>query len=293
MANTQQFGSKGNNNTYTGTTLSSWSRQQKIAMVASFVILGLLLALSACSKASKPAAVKTSSPAPTSATAATAPTTPAVSTPAETTPATPKKVRKVRPATVTYNDSNSGVSFRYPRKYALTAGEKALPAMNGVDPLPMNFVEKGGVAVATVEVPRELYPRTDFASAFFHVNVNRSLTEQQCSQFAFVEKDKTDGQAAEPANVEVGAMKLVKTSDFDNSKLMQADADYYHRYENGVCYEFVLGMGTQGYGTVEGIKPVSREDVFGKLEKILATVTIQPAAQEQVAKVAAAPEASK
>ena len=45
------------NNTVSGTTLSSWSRQQKIAMatIAGFAILGLLLALSACSKQSSEA----------------------------------------------------------------------------------------------------------------------------------------------------------------------------------------------------------------------------------------------
>jgi hypothetical protein len=49
-------------NTISGTTLSSWSRQQKLAMIAGFAILGLLLAVSACSKqSSKPALVGTSS----------------------------------------------------------------------------------------------------------------------------------------------------------------------------------------------------------------------------------------
>ena len=38
----------------------------------------------------------------------------------------------------------------------------------------------------------------------------------------------------------------------------------------------VLGLGTAGYGTEEGIEAVNREQVFGKLEKILASVKIQP-----------------
>ncbi len=52
-----------NKNTISGTSLSSWSRQQKFAMIASFTILGMLLAMSACSKQSaKPALVGVSSP---------------------------------------------------------------------------------------------------------------------------------------------------------------------------------------------------------------------------------------
>jgi len=61
------------NNTILGTMLSSWSRQQKLAMIAGFTILGLLLVVSACSKQDpKPALVGVSSPASSSATPATA-----------------------------------------------------------------------------------------------------------------------------------------------------------------------------------------------------------------------------
>ena len=118
MAN---FQSPGKNNDFSGTMLSSWSRQQKIAMIAGFVILGFLIAMSACSKqASKSAQVGVSKPGAVSASRATPANT--------TTPATPvaKKKAKKRPAAiVTYRDSNSGVSFRYPRKYELASGENA------------------------------------------------------------------------------------------------------------------------------------------------------------------------
>jgi hypothetical protein len=291
MAKFEQLGSiSSNNHTYTGTTLSGWSRQQKIAMIASLALLGFLLALSACSKqASKPSATHSPAATPTSAVAVPTAVTPV----ATTDPSATKKVRKPRPSIVTYSDPSFGVSFQYPRRYELTAGTKTLPAMNGVDPLPMNFVEQGGIALATVEMPGGSYPGTDFATAFFHVNVNRSLTEQQCSQFAYVDTHDTNGEKASPEKVEVGAMKLDKTSDFDSTLTKQAEAEYYHRFENGSCYEFVLGLGTQGYGTVEGINPVSREEVFTKLDKILATVKIEPAATEQVAASGAVPEAAK
>jgi hypothetical protein len=39
----------------------------------------------------------------------------------------------------------------------------------------MNFVQPGGVAVATVALPGGSYPGTDFASAFFNVNVKSTL----------------------------------------------------------------------------------------------------------------------
>ncbi len=60
--------------------------------------------------------------------------------------------------------------------------------------------------------------------------------------------------------------------------MKQRDAKYYHAFSNGACYEFALGIGTEGDGNVEGITTVDRQAVFAKLEKILATVKLQPAA---------------
>jgi len=271
------------NNTISGTTLSSWSRQQKLAMIAGFAILGLLLAVSACSKQSpKPALVGVSSPAPISAAAAPA-ATPAPTPTAAASPAPTKKAPKKRPANVTYNEANFGVSFLYPRKFALTSGEKAQPQLAAVGDVPMNFVQPGGVAVATVALPGSSYPGTDFESAFFNVNVNRSVSEQECAHFAFVDTRNADGEPVDAEKVKIGSADMEMTSDFSASAMKQAETQYYHSYENGACYEYVLGLGTAGYGAKDGIEPVNRDEVFAKLEKILATVKISPVEQEHVA----------
>jgi hypothetical protein len=73
------------------------------------------------------------------------------------------------------------------------------------------------------------------------------------------------------------------TSEFAGSATKQAEAQYYHNYENGACYEYVLGLGTAGYGLTDGVEPVNRDDVFARLEKILATVKIRPVASERTA----------
>ena len=271
-----------------GTTLSSWSRQHKLAMAtaAGFAIVGLLLAVSACSKQSpKPALIGVSSPASASA------TPPAVAALAATptvasAPAPKKKAAKKRPANVVYSDPNSGVSFLYPRKFALTSGDKAQPPLAGMDDVPMNFVQPGGVAVATVAVPSGSYPGTDFASAFFNVNVNRSLSEQECEHFAFVDTRNGDGEPVDAEEVKVGSTNMETTSNFFASAIKQAETQYYHNYENGACYEYVLGLGTEGFATEGGIEHVNRDEVFARLEKILATVKINPVEQEDVAEQA-------
>jgi hypothetical protein len=188
-----------------GAALTSWSRQQKLAMIASFAILGALLAATACSKQSpKPALIgvfsPVSSPASGSAMPAAAQAAEASSeaTGFAIAPIAPaRKTPKKRAANVTYSDVDSGVSFLYPRKAVLTSGDRAQPGLADAADTPMNFAQSGGVTVATVALPGGWFPGTDFASAFFHVNVNRNVSEQECARFAFVDTGNVDGEAVD------------------------------------------------------------------------------------------------
>jgi len=277
------------NNVFTGTTLSSWSRQQKLTMIAGFAILAIALVVSACSKQSaKSTLVGVSSPTQNSQpvdSSVPVVATQTVIAPAQTPSAATKKVSKKRPANVLYTNANLGVSFMYPRKSNLTTGDKAQPYFDS-DAVPMNFVHDGGTAIATVELPKSLYPGTDFANAFFTVNVNRSIPQDECRHFAYLDMNEADGEPIDAEKITIGSTEMERTSEFAGSALKQAEAQYYHSYQNGACYEYILGLGTAGYGTKDGIQPVNRDEVFARLEKILATVNIQPAAQEeQAAKV--------
>jgi hypothetical protein len=281
MTNFEKFPRKINSND-SSTTLSAWSRQQKFAMIAGFTILGILIALSACSKQSaQPALVGISAPEAPNATVA---PRPVATTPVQAAPVAKKKTQKKHPAAiVTYRDPNTGLSFQYPRKYDLASGDTVQPQIDGLGAVPMNFVQPGGSAVAMVAMPATTYRGTDFTTAFFHVNVNRSLSEQECSEFASVDARNPDGEPVEAEELQVGTTTMKKTSNFSGDALKQAETEYYHRYENAACYEFVLGLGTAGFGTDKKVEAVNHEEIFGKLEKILATVKIKVIEKAQVA----------
>lgn len=273
------------NKTISRAMLSSWSRQQKLAMIAGFAILGLLVFVNACSKqSSKSALVAVSSPASTPSTSAVAPV-PELAATAAVQPVPTKKTPKKRPANVTYSDANSGILFLYPRKFALISSNRDQPHNAAVGDVPMNFVQPGGVAVATVALPDNSYPGTDFGSAFFNVNVNRNVSEEQCEHFAFVDASNADGEPVDAEKVKIGSTDMQMTSDFSGTASQQSETQYYHSYNNGACYEYVLGLGTEGFATEGGIKHVDRNEVFGKLEKILTSVTIKanPVEPEHVA----------
>src|ERR1700677_74458 len=93
-----------------------------------------------------------------------------------------RKIVRKAPANATYADKDFGVTFQYPRRYALKTGEAA-DELVSADPIPMDFVKPGGVALAAVALPESTYRGTDLAAAFFNVSVNKTLTADQCGAF--------------------------------------------------------------------------------------------------------------
>ena len=191
---------------------------------------------------------------------------------------TPKKVVKKRPSTEKFSDQTYGVSFRYPWQYAVKAGDAV-----DSDSVPMDFVQAGGVTAVSVEVPKGFYPETDFASAFFRVNINRSESEAECGQFAVPQPALPGEEAVQPAQMALGQLQMQEIEDISGEATDQADTKYYHLFQNGACYEFALGLATESTGDDETLMPVNREKVFRRLEAILATVKINPEAVPQVA----------
>jgi hypothetical protein len=232
----------------------------------------------------------------------------------------PKKSAPKKPATVNYTDKTYGVTFEYPRRYAIETGDAAAELLL-TNPIPMNFVQPGGVALAAVELPETGFVNTDFSSAFFDVSVHKTLTADQCNDFSVPQSKsiaktepapastevakqdstpKTDAQPA-PTTEQASAPKSTPSSDSaSNSKLMlgdlelrateavsgegtrQSDSKYFHIYQNGSCYEFALNVTTDA--SAEGlVKHVDRDRVFNRLEQILSTVKINPVAPEVTA----------
>ncbi len=207
-------------------------------------------------------------------------------------PVTKKKTRRARPSTVTYVDGTYGVSFRYPRKFTLKAGEKANLDSEGREQSALNFVEAGGVPIATVELPGSLYKGTDFVLGFFNVSVNKQLTAEQCGEFAAL-RSGAEGEPSAAVSIplllgEPGTIEPLKTSvrgmEFSHLEMATdlSNTRYYHRYEGGACYEFALGLQTAPHESVDDMPPVDDRDVFARLEKILASVKIKSTEVPQV-----------
>jgi hypothetical protein len=281
----------------------AWGKTNFETTSSTLVFAALLIVCSVavgCSS-DKPKSESSSQPAVTQ------PTLPAVSTPT-TAPAAPalqaatkpvhKKIVHKAPVTLAYADKTSGVSFQYPRKDALKSGDAAGEFVSS-DPTPMDFVQPGGVAVAAVTVPESTYPDSDLVSAFFNVSLNKTLTEEQCGEFATpqatpaspadpatpasanVQPSTSGPVAVQPGKLMIGDMELQSSETVASQGTREEASKYYHVFENGGCYEFALKVATTG-GETDGVKHVDRKEVFARLEKILATVKINPVSAPDV-----------
>jgi hypothetical protein len=220
----------------------------------------LLLAISCSNKSSKPAA-KIS--APTTANAA------ANAVPAVTQDA-PKKVKKHRPANATYVNGVYGVSFSYPRKYSLQSGNKNSDLASSM-PVPVNFLKPGATEIASVDMPDDSYPDTDFSSALLNVSVNSGMTAAECAQFVPAGKDF---EAAKAVTVKLGANEFSELEQMNGETNRQSDLKYFHVFKNGACYEFALDVETSRKAD-EDLAQVDRGKIFQQLEKILTTARIK------------------
>lgn len=236
---------------------------------AGVVMAVVLLVAIACSKQSNKPAANISAPTMPAATSA------ARSTPVAV-PVAAKKVRKARPANATYVNSTYGVSFSYPRKYSLQAGDK-----QSSTPVQASFLKPGAIQVATVDMPDDQYPDTDFSSALLNVSVNPGLTAEECGQFV---PNSADPEAAKPASAKLGANEFAEVEMMNGAQMngeqvngeagKQSDLKYFHLFKNGACYEFALDVETSRKPDAD-LAQADRGKIFHQLEKILSTARIK------------------
>src|SRR5580700_9049979 len=230
-----------------------------------FAVLLIACSLTVGCSSDQPKPISSANPTPI-----TQPTPPAVTTlapapvPVQQAAAKParKKVVRKAPATLTYADKTSGVSFKYARKYALKTGDAASELVAS-GPVPMDFTQPGGMALAAVALPDSVYPNSDLASAFFNVSVNKNVTAEQCGEFSVPQPNPT---ALADSAIQATAQVATRVSGQPMSKLMignlelqstentgggesgngtrEATSKYYHVFQNGACYEFALQVAT-------------------------------------------------
>lgn len=234
--------------------------------VAALALLtfSLALTLGGCSKnKSKEVSLHSASTTDTGTKFSTVPD-PSFTKPDVTQAVTPRKKTVIRhSSTIGYSDSKYGISFRYPRKDMLLTSDKTKQDSELLGQLPMNFVQPGGMPVAAIEMPG------DPGSALFGASVHKGLSSEQCGQFAIPEPSEVSADdSLAPTKTSIRGVEFSYVENTTEQNITR----YYHRFDNGVCYEFTLAVKE----SPEFNKPVDYLDTFDNLERILTTVKIKP-----------------
>ena len=157
-----------------------------------------------------------------------------------------------------------GISLSYPRSFVLRE-----PANLADEDNPLLHQRTDGSpnqqVLARIELPDNLYPRTDFLAGYLSLAVNSTLTAEQCAQSIGVDEESDPG-ALVINGTPFRSLQTAPDADGTHNSLRE-----YSAFTGGVCYEVELGVVTLNDGS---ITPVNHDQVFNRLDAILRTIKI-------------------
>lgn len=188
-----------------------------------------------------------------------------------------EKMQKRRRTTQHFAEDVYGVSFDAPKGYVLEAGELSDMdrGLGYLGALPMEFSEAGGVRIATVEVPKDAHPGTDFVNAFFTVSALADTTAERCAEFS-----PELSSAGRPLRQKISGMEFTGIPNSEAASMHEYFGKYFHGFSEGTCYEIGYGIVTADASANDGLKKVNNDAVLRRLERILETVVIEPNARD-------------
>jgi len=173
----------------------------------------------------------------------------------------------------TYSNPEQGISFRYPRYYALEEGELEEHSFFLKRQEDLDLEQPGATLVATVLIPEDGYPNTTFEHGSLQLLVNDSATPQACKE--------------PPGSGEPEAASTLKSTTLQGVLFRGTEWQYetagtqvverrYTGFANGQCYEFRLVVAAEIATEPDGVtKPIDEMRILRQLEKIVGSAQFQ------------------
>jgi hypothetical protein len=195
-------------------------------------------------------------------------------------------------ALATYSNPEYGVSFRYPRNFALLdddADDVAVDAdaaevegdLEAGTLQPNSSIrsreeleheEPGAALVASLIVPDDAYPNTLFAGGSVQFAVNRYQTAGSCRQSLLSRLGDSNGRSG------ASVIQGVEFSWIDNDE-GDGSTEFFERdyagFSHGACYEFFLRVGVSSPDDAGEGRPPDEKKILGHLEKIVASLQFE------------------
>jgi hypothetical protein len=169
----------------------------------------------------------------------------------------------------TFNSPEYGVSFRYPRNYALEEGNVMEHSFFLKRQEELDVEQPGARVVATVLIPDDAYPNTNFLHGSLQVTAKKSLPAEPC------------GLDFEPAVQRVRGVTIQSSIlEGRESSLITAGTEIVERrysgLSNGTCYEFSLVVAAGEPAESQDVKQADVAKIMRQLEKIVSSFQFHP-----------------
>lgn len=157
----------------------------------------------------------------------------------------------------TYTNQACGFSFQYPSEWTLKEGDRVKLSWGYLGPVQPAL--RHGVAVAAILIPYE--------PNFVSVSIDTTLTESECNRSVFSGLEEQQLEPGKFPTERIGENQFTAAIQNNGGLGHQAFAQYYHVFQNRVCYEFELGV----VGSSD-MTESEKNEKFRALKAILATV---------------------
>jgi hypothetical protein len=172
-----------------------------------------------------------------------------------------------------YRNPDYGISFRYPRYYALVEASQSEDPGFLRNQQELAATQPGAILVATVLIPDDAYPNTTFRSGSLQFVVHPGSTPEACRAYA-APNDPDLRSAAGSATIhgipfDWGLIKsAAATSHVENVD--------YAGFSNGTCYEFLVKVEESNSAEPDsGVKPADTSKILRALEKIVSSFQVR------------------
>ena len=173
----------------------------------------------------------------------------------------------------TYNNPDFGISFRYPRHYALEEELEPEDSPLAISQQELDEAHPGATLLANVLIPSDAYPNTTFVSGSLQLAATSHLTQEGCQSFATLPAANWIGTTGTLTIHDVVFHWKENAVTEEGRKSLERD---YAGYSNGVCYEFFLKADATTNSDPEArIAQSNPEKIILHLQKIILTSQFQ------------------
>jgi hypothetical protein len=169
----------------------------------------------------------------------------------------------------TYNNPEEGISFRYPRNYALEEGDVLERSFFLKRQEDLDIERPGATLVATILIPEDGYPNTTFEHGSLQLVIDESASEKSC-------RDASAGSNANRSGTTTVQGVVFSWSEQESetggAKLLERT---YTGYSQRTCYAFSLTVVAEETPDPDGFKkPADTAKIMRQLEKIILSAEI-------------------